>query len=116
MRAAVEVSALAFETLGLTFDDVLLVPAESDVLPAEVSTATRLTRQVALEQHSGRALSGEGARGMVRGFLAGGLGLFLATVGQDEDPGDPDQLVGRDPDRGAHPSLSSVKPIWIRLG
>ena len=29
---------------GLTFDDVLLVPAYSDVLPAQVDTATRLTR------------------------------------------------------------------------
>src|SRR3954466_10731409 len=34
---------------GLTFDDVLLVPAESGVLPDEVATATRLTRQIALE-------------------------------------------------------------------
>src|SRR5881227_3504148 len=34
---------------GLTFDDVLLVPAESAVLPNEVSTATRLTRTIRLE-------------------------------------------------------------------
>ncbi len=34
---------------GLTFDDVLLVPAESSVLPNEVSTATRLTRTIVLE-------------------------------------------------------------------
>ncbi|HEX7849195.1 MAG TPA: IMP dehydrogenase [Sphingomonas sp.] len=34
--------------LGLTFDDVLLVPAESDVLPSEADTATRLTRGIAL--------------------------------------------------------------------
>jgi IMP dehydrogenase len=34
---------------GLTFDDVLLVPAESGVLPNDVSTATRLTRTIALE-------------------------------------------------------------------
>ncbi|HEY4349146.1 MAG TPA: IMP dehydrogenase [Gaiellaceae bacterium] len=34
---------------GLTFDDVLLVPAESGVLPNAVSTATRLTRTIALE-------------------------------------------------------------------
>ena len=30
--------------VGLTFDDVLLVPQKSDVLPAEVKTTTRLTR------------------------------------------------------------------------
>src|SRR5579871_3430084 len=34
---------------GLTFDDVLLVPADSAVLPNDVSTATRLTRTIALE-------------------------------------------------------------------
>jgi IMP dehydrogenase len=34
---------------GLTFDDVLLVPAESAVLQNHVSTASRLTRTIALE-------------------------------------------------------------------
>src|SRR3712207_7406500 len=33
---------------GLTFDDVLLVPARSDVMPAEVDTSTRLTRGISL--------------------------------------------------------------------
>jgi IMP dehydrogenase len=34
---------------GFTFDDVLLVPAESAVLPNEVSTRSRLTRRIELE-------------------------------------------------------------------
>ena len=34
--------------LGLTFDDVLLLPAESDVLPSEVNPGTRLSRRVDL--------------------------------------------------------------------
>jgi IMP dehydrogenase len=38
-----------FAKEGLTFDDVLLVPAESAVLPNDVVTATRLTRTIALE-------------------------------------------------------------------
>jgi IMP dehydrogenase len=38
-----------FAKEGLTFDDVSLVPAESSVLPAEVSTRTRLTRSIELE-------------------------------------------------------------------
>ncbi len=33
---------------GLTFDDILLVPAFSDVLPAEADTRTRLTRNIQL--------------------------------------------------------------------
>jgi IMP dehydrogenase len=38
-----------FAKEGLTFDDVLLLPAESSVLPNDVRTATRLTRTIALE-------------------------------------------------------------------
>ncbi len=38
-----------FAREGLTFDDVLLVPAESSVLPNDVSTTTRLTRTIVLE-------------------------------------------------------------------
>lgn len=34
--------------LGLTFDDVLLRPAESDILPSMADTRTRLTREIAL--------------------------------------------------------------------
>src|ERR671915_91596 len=33
---------------GLTFDDVLLVPARSDVLPTEVDTSTQFTRGISL--------------------------------------------------------------------
>ncbi|HUF34132.1 MAG TPA: IMP dehydrogenase [Acidimicrobiales bacterium] len=33
---------------GLTFDDVLLVPASSEVLPAEAATTTRFTRAISL--------------------------------------------------------------------
>lgn len=34
---------------GITFDDVLLIPAESSVLPREVSIASRLTRKITLQ-------------------------------------------------------------------
>jgi IMP dehydrogenase len=35
-----------FATLGLTFDDVLLLPGETDVVPSDVDTTSRLTREV----------------------------------------------------------------------
>jgi IMP dehydrogenase len=35
--------------LGLTFDDVLLYPAESDIVPSQTNTATQLTRGIALD-------------------------------------------------------------------
>ena len=37
-----------FARQGLTFDDVLLVPAESDVLPADIDLHTQLTRKIRL--------------------------------------------------------------------
>jgi IMP dehydrogenase len=38
-----------FARLGLTFDDVLLLPAASDMLPGDVDTSSRLTRRLRLE-------------------------------------------------------------------
>src|SRR6202007_2501010 len=62
---------------GLTFDDVLLEPARSEVLPSEVDTRTCLTRQIALnipivsaamdtvtESHLAIALSQQGGIGI----------------------------------------------------
>ena len=37
-----------FAPLGLTFDDVLLLPGETDVAPADVDTTARLTRELNL--------------------------------------------------------------------
>jgi IMP dehydrogenase len=37
-----------FAPLGLTYDDVLLLPGETDVIPSEVDTSTRLTRGITL--------------------------------------------------------------------
>src|SRR3546814_1956305 len=34
--------------LGLTFDDVLLQPGESDVLPSQADTRTRVTKEIGL--------------------------------------------------------------------
>ena len=38
-----------FGYLGLTYDDVLLLPAESDVVPSAVDTTTRLTRNISIK-------------------------------------------------------------------
>jgi len=63
---------------GLTFDDVLLEPSRSEVVPAEVDTQTRLTRQIPLnipivsaamdtvtESHLAIALAQQGGIGMI---------------------------------------------------
>ncbi len=41
-------AASKFLKEGLTFDDVLLIPAQSDILPGDVTVTTRLTRTITL--------------------------------------------------------------------
>src|SRR4030081_2642801 len=68
---------------GLTFDDVLLVPAWSDLLPTEADTRTRLTRQIPLnipissaamdtvtESHLAIAIAQQGGIGVVHKNLS----------------------------------------------
>src|SRR5690242_360306 len=63
---------------GLTFDDVLLIPSRSDVLPATADTRTFLTRNIALqipivsaamdtvtESHLAIALAQQGGMGLI---------------------------------------------------
>ena len=38
-----------FAALGLTYDDVLLLPGHSDLAPDEIDTSARLTREITLK-------------------------------------------------------------------
>ncbi|KAJ1684463.1 hypothetical protein LUZ63_020218 [Rhynchospora breviuscula] len=38
-----------FAAMGLTYDDVLLLPGESDLAPSEIDTTTRLTRELSIK-------------------------------------------------------------------
>jgi IMP dehydrogenase len=42
-------SADPFGFVGLTYDDVLLLPGETDVIPSEVDTSSRLTKEISLK-------------------------------------------------------------------
>ena len=42
-------SANPFGFIGLTYDDVLLLPGETDVIPSEADTSSRLTREISLK-------------------------------------------------------------------
>ncbi len=45
---APEAIADKFAFVGLTYDDVLLLPGETDVIPSEAETTTRLTRELSI--------------------------------------------------------------------
>ncbi|MEP0392034.1 MAG: IMP dehydrogenase [Erythrobacter sp.] len=72
--------------LGLTFDDVLLRPAESNVLPSMAKTHTQLTRDIALNipvVSSAMDTVTEADMGIVMAQL-GGIGVLHRNLGLEE--------------------------------
>src|ERR671929_403356 len=110
-------------TEGLTFDDVLLEPARSEVIPAEVDTRTCLTRDIALnipivsaamdtvtESHLAIALAQQGGIGIVHRNMPierqaeevdrvkrseSGMIVDPITIGPDRPIADAQQLMKR---------------------
>jgi IMP dehydrogenase len=80
--------AMRFEDipLGLTFDDVLLVPAESAVMPSEVQLSTRITRDIALNLpilSSAMDTVTEATMAIVMAQM-GGIGVLHRNLGVEE--------------------------------
>lgn len=79
---------------GLTFDDVLLVPAYSEVLPSEVETATRLTRDITLNipiMSAGMDTVTE-ARLAISLAREGGIGVIHRNLSIEDQAGEVDKV------------------------
>jgi IMP dehydrogenase len=112
-----------FALVGLTFDDVLLLPGESDVVPSEVDTSSRLSRNITLrvpllssamdtvtEARMAIAIARQGGVGVLHRNLAideqaeqvdvvkrseAGMVVQPITIGPDATIGEADALCGR---------------------
>ena len=83
-----------FAREGLTFDDVLLVPAESQVLPNDVSTTTRLTRtiSVAIPVISAAMDTVTEARMAIALAREGGLGIVHRNLSIEDQVAEVDKV------------------------
>src|SRR4026207_2077805 len=95
--------------LGLTFDDVLLVPRHSAVHPREVSTVTRLTRTISLNiplvsAAMDTVTESEMAIAMAR---AGGIGVLHKNMSIDRQAAEVDRVKRSE-------SGMILKPITLR--
>jgi IMP dehydrogenase len=83
-----------FVGLGLTFDDILLVPAQSDVLPATVNTATRLTKSISLAIPILSAAMDTVTEARMAIALAreGGIGIIHRNLSIEEQVGEVDKV------------------------
>src|SRR3954464_3000261 len=79
---------------ALTFDDVLLLPARSDVTPAEVSTQTRLTRNITLNIPLLTAAMDTVTESRMAIAIAqqGGLGVVHRNLSIDQQAGEVDKV------------------------
>jgi IMP dehydrogenase len=83
-----------FAKEGLTFDDVLLLPAESSVLPSEVNTRTRLTAGIELAIPIVSAAMDTVTEGRLAVAIAraGGIGIIHRNLSIDDQVGEVDKV------------------------
>ncbi len=79
---------------ALTFDDVLLVPAYSDVVPAQVSTQTRVTRRIVLNTPLLSAAMDTVTESRLAIAMAqqGGLGIVHRNLTPEQQAGEIDKV------------------------
>jgi IMP dehydrogenase len=83
-----------FAALGLTFDDVLLLPGETDVVPSEVDTTSRLTREITVRMPlvSSAMDTVTESRMAIAMARQGGLGVLHRNLSIDDQAGQADYV------------------------
>ncbi|MBN1826094.1 MAG: IMP dehydrogenase [Candidatus Eisenbacteria bacterium] len=111
---------------ALTFDDVLLVPMESDVIPADVDVSTRLTREIRLgvpllsaamdtvtEARLAIALAREGGLGVIHKNLAPREQAAMVDRVKRSESGMISNPVTLEPDRPVSEALEVMREYHI---
>lgn len=83
-----------FVSEGLTFDDVLIIPAASSVLPRDVSTQTRFTRKIKINIPIASAAMDTVTEGRLAIALAreGGIGIVHSNLSIDDQAQEVDKV------------------------
>ena len=83
-----------FIKTGITFDDVLLVPRASDVLPSQVSLSTRLTQKISLNMPLISAAMDTVTESRMAIAIAreGGIGVIHKNMPVDRQTGEVDRV------------------------
>ncbi len=99
-----------FLPLGLTFDDVLLQPNESDVIPDEVDTSTWVSRRIRLNVPllSSAMDTVTESRMAVAMARQGGLGILHRNMSADEQARQVDQVKRSEAGMVDHPITTTV--------
>lgn len=112
--------------VGLTFDDVLLVPAHSEVLPKEADLSTQLTAKIALNIPllSAAMDTVTESRSAICMAREGGMGIVHKNMSPQEQAREVDQVkksesgmivdpITMDPDQKIHEALAAMKQYRI---
>ncbi len=83
-----------FATLGLTFDDVLLLPGETDIIPSDADTTSRLSRHItlALPLVSAAMDTVTESRMAIAMARQGGLGILHRNLSIEDQAGEVDRV------------------------
>src|SRR6201999_2042626 len=103
---------------ALTFDDVLLVPAYSDVVPAQVSTQTKLTRNITLNTPLMSAAMDTVTESRLAIAIAqqGGLGVVHRNLTIEQQAGEIDKVKRSESGMIVDPvTISPEQPISAAL-